>query len=91
MIPINHSARDYTPIASTLIHREGLPLQGVSGASPEQSSCGETRHDGAKEQENADSSESRRLTSNSEIGLCDRCPASAEYKPMPERRAESWR
>jgi hypothetical protein len=34
-------------------------------ASPEQSSCGETRHDGTKEQENADRSKSLRFRTDS--------------------------
>jgi hypothetical protein len=38
-----------------------------SRASPKQSSCGETRHDGTKEQENAYRSESWRLRADSKI------------------------
>jgi hypothetical protein len=36
-------------------------------ASPQQSSCGKTRHDGTEEQENADRNESRRLRPESEV------------------------
>jgi len=48
-------------------HRIENPDTIKSRASPEQSSCGETRHNGAKEQENADCGEAGGLSPDSEI------------------------